>query len=412
MNPINGKRILLGVTGSIAAYKAVELASRLAQAGGQVDPILTAAATRFVSALSFQSVAGRRAYLDEDLWGSQGHIQHIGLAHSADLMLIAPASANTLAKLAHGLADNLLTVTALALKSALLVAPAMDGGMYEHPATQENLRILSQRGVQIIGPAEGHLASGMLGKGRMVEPLELLGQARLALGRGGPLAGMKVVVTAGGTHEPIDPVRVIANRSSGKQGFALAQAALDLGAEITLISGPVALPTPVGAQQVNVETAEQMLQAVLSALPGADALVMAAAVADFRPSAAASEKIKKEQGALKILLENTADILKEVALMKGKEGWPRITVGFAAESQQLIENAQVKLAAKRLDMIAANDIRAQDAGFGVDTNRVTLLYTDGRREDLPLMTKVEAAEQIMQRIVAMLGEKAAKTSLS
>lgn len=412
MNPINGKRILLGVTGSIAAYKAVELASRLAQAGGQVDPILTAAATRFVSALSFQSVAGRRAYLDEDLWGSQGHIQHIGLAHSADLMLIAPASANTLAKLAHGLADNLLTVTALALKSALLVAPAMDGGMYEHPATQENLRILSQRGVQIIGPAEGHLASGMLGKGRMVEPLELLGQARLALGRGGPLAGMKVVVTAGGTHEPIDPVRVIANRSSGKQGFALAQAALDLGAEVTLISGPVALPTPVGAQQVNVETAEQMLQAVLSALPGADALVMAAAVADFRPSAAASEKIKKEQGALKILLENTADILKEVALMKGKEGWPRITVGFAAESQQLIENAQVKLAAKRLDMIAANDIRAQDAGFGVDTNRVTLLYTDGRREDLPLMTKVEAAEQIMQRIVAMLGEKAAKTSLS
>jgi len=412
MNPINGKRILLGVTGSIAAYKAVELASRLAQAGGQVDPILTAAATRFVSALSFQSVAGRRAYLDEDLWGSQGHIQHIGLAHSADLMLIAPASANTLAKLAHGLADNLLTVTALALKSALLVAPAMDGGMYEHPATQENLRILSQRGVQIIGPAEGHLASGMLGKGRMVEPLELLGQARLALGRGGPLAGMKVVVTAGGTHEPIDPVRVIANRSSGKQGFALAQAALDLGAEITLISGPVALPTPVGAQQVNVETAEQMLQAVLSALPGADALVMAAAVADFRPSAAASEKIKKEQGALKILLENTADILKEVALMKGKEGWPRITVGFAAESQQLIENAQVKLAAKRLDMIAANDIRAQDAGFGVDTNRVTLLYTDGRREDLPLMTKVEAAEQIMQRIVALLGEKAAKTSLS
>jgi len=412
MNPISGKRILLGVTGSIAAYKAVELASRLAQAGGQVDPILTAAATRFVSALSFQSVAGRRAYLDEDLWGPQGHVQHIGLAHNADLMVIAPASANTLAKLAHGLADNLLTVTALALKAALLVAPAMDGGMYEHPATQENLHILDQRGVQIIGPAEGHLASGMLGKGRMVEALELLGQVRFALARGGPLAGKKVVVTAGGTHEPIDPVRVIANRSSGKQGFALAQAALDLGAEVTLISGPVALSTPVGAVQVDVETAEQMLQAVLSALPGADALVMAAAVADFRPSARSAEKIKKEQGRLEILLQNTPDILKEVALRKGKDGWPRITVGFAAESQQLIENAQAKLAAKRLDMIVANAIRARDAGFGVDTNRVSLLHADGRREDLPLMTKAEVSERIMLLIVALLGEKAAESSSS
>ncbi len=412
MNPITGKRILLGVTGSIAAYKAVELASRLAQAGGQVDPILTAAATHFVSALSFQSVVGRRAYQDEDLWGSQGHIQHIGLAHNADLMLIAPASANTMAKLAHGLADNLLTVTALALQCPLLVAPAMDGGMFAHPATQKNLSILQERGVQVIGPAEGHLASGLLGKGRMVEPLELLGHVRLALARGGLLAGKKVVVTAGGTHEPIDPVRVIANRSSGKQGFALAQAALDLGAEVVLISGPAALPTPVGAQRVDVETAEQMLQAVLSALPGTDALVMAAAVADFRPSAIASEKIKKEQGAPKILLQNTADILKEVAKFKVREGWPRITIGFAAKSQQLIENAQVKLAEKHLDMIAANDIRAQDAGFGVETNRVTLLYADGRREDLPLMNKTEVAEQILLRMVPLLGEKTADSLLS
>ena len=263
--PLSEKRILLGVTGSIAAYKAAELASKLAQAGAQVDVLLTQAALQFITPLTFQSVTGRRAFCDADLWGSEGHVQHIGLGKAADLLVIAPASANTLAKLAHGLADNLLSVTALAAACPLLVAPAMDGGMFTHPATQANLEILRQRGAIVVGPAQGHLASGLTGVGRMVEPFELLGHIRLALGRSGALAGRKVVVTAGGTHEPIDPVRAITNRSSGKQGFALAQAALDLGAQVTLIAGPVSLSTPQGAERVDVQTAEEMLQAVLLA---------------------------------------------------------------------------------------------------------------------------------------------------
>lgn len=405
MNPTNGKRILLGVTGSIAAYKAVELASRLTQAGALIDVILTEAAQQFVSALTFQSVTGRKAYQDSDLWGAQGHVLHIGLAKQADLMLIAPASANTLAKLAYGLADNLLTVTALAATCRLLVAPAMDGGMFEHPATQTSLKILTERNVGVLGPAEGHLASGMSGKGRLVDPADLLGAVRFELSRGGRLAGKKVIVTAGGTQEPIDPVRVISNRSSGKQGFALAQAALDLGAAVTLISGPVALETPFGAQRVDVESTQQMLDAVLQALPGTDILLMAAAVADFRPTVSASEKLKKEQDAPQIILEHTPDILKKVAAVKERQGWPRLTVGFAAESQNLLENARQKLRAKKLDLIAANDISSRDAGFSVDNNRITLLFPDGRIEALPLMTKLEAAGWILQHAAEMLEGK-------
>ena len=401
-NPIKDKHILLGVTGSIAAYKAVELASRLAQAGAQVDTILTQAATLFVTPLTFQSVTGRRAYTEADLWGAEGHIQHISLGKSADLFVIAPISANTMAKLAHGLADNLLTVTALAATCPLLIAPAMDGGMFAHPATQANLELLRQRGVGIIGPAEGHLASGMSGKGRMVEAAEVAGYVRLALSRAGDLAGRKLVVTAGGTQEPIDPVRVIANRSSGKQGFALAQAALDLGAEVILISGPVQQNTPTGAQRVDVRTAQEMLEAVLAAVPGASALIMAAAVADFRPLVASAEKIKKESGIPEIRLENTPDILKAIIELKEKTGFPKLVVGFAAESQKVLVNAQKKLQAKRLDLIAANDISAQDAGFGVDTNRVTLLYPDGEQEALPLMSKEELADLLVGRVCQLL----------
>lgn len=402
MNPISGKRILLGVTGSIATYKAVDLASKLTQAGGIVDVILTPAAIQFVTPLTFQSVTGRHAYQDADLWGSEGHVQHIGLARAADLMLIAPATANTLGKMALGLADNLLTVTALAASCPLLVAPAMDGGMFEHPATQANLAVLRGRNVAIIGPAEGHLASGLSGIGRMVEPAELIGQVRLALAQGGSLAGAKVVVTAGGTQEPIDPVRVIANRSSGKQGFALAQAALDLGAQVVLISGPVTLETPVGATRIDVQTTDEMLAAVMTAILQAQALIMAAAVADFRPTAPATEKIKKEAGVPQIFLENTPDILKQVAVYKEKTNWPWVTVGFAAESNNLLENAQTKLATKRLEIIAANDILASDAGFSVDTNQITLISSTGKIETLPLMSKSEAAEQIMDRVAALI----------
>ena len=401
-NPLVNKHILLGVTGSIACYKAADLASRLAQAGAQVDVILTQAAQQFITPLTFQSVTGRKAYVDSDLWGSEGHVLHIGLGKSADLLVVAPASANTLSKLAHGLADNLLTVTALAASCPLLVAPAMDGSMFSHPATQANLEILSLRGATIVGPAQGHLASGLVGLGRMVEPVELLGRIRLALGRNGQLQGIQVVVTAGGTQEPIDPVRSITNRSSGKQGFALAQAALDQGADVTLIAGPTPLPTPVGARRLDVRTAQEMLQAVLAAIPQASALIMAAAVADFMPVARAEQKIKKESGIPHIELQATPDILAAVAAFKAEIGWPRLTIGFAAESQDLLGNARSKLHAKKLDFIAANDISATDAGFGAEDNRVTLLFADGRVEALPLMSKAEVAEVILERIVALL----------
>lgn len=400
-NPLAGKHILLGVTGSIACYKAADLASKLAQAGAQVDVVLTAAALQFVTPLTFQSVTGRRAYTEQDLWGREGHVQHIGLGAGADLLVIAPASANTLAKLAHGLADNLLSLAALAARCHVLVAPAMDGGMFVHPATQANLDILRQRGVTIVGPAEGHLASGLTGPGRMVEPAELLGHIRLLMARGGLLDGCRVVVTAAGTQEPVDPVRAITNRSSGKQGFALAQAALDLGAEVVLISGPTSLIEPVGAQRVDVLTTREMLGAVLAALPGADALIMAAAPADFTPASPAQEKIKKDSGAPELRLMTTPDILKEVAAYKQETGWPRVTVGFAAESQDLLDNARKKLEAKKLDFIVANDIGAGDAGFSVDNNRVTLLSPE-KANPLPLMSKAEVAEAVLERVEALL----------
>jgi phosphopantothenoylcysteine decarboxylase/phosphopantothenate--cysteine ligase len=402
-NPIENKHILLGVTGSIACYKAADLASKLAQAGAQVDVILTASALQFITPLTFQSVTGRRAYTDADLWGDAGHVLHVGLGHSVNLLVVAPATANTLAKLAHGLADNLLTVTALAASCPVLVAPAMDGGMYSHPAIQASLESLKDRGVAVVGPAEGHLASGLSGAGRMVEPAEISGHIRRLLGRDGPLKGKKVVVTAGGTQEPIDPVRVIANRSSGKQGFALAQAALDLGAEVTLIAAPTNLAAPLGARLQPVRTAGEMLEAVLAAIPQADTLIMAAAVADFRPAEPAQGKIKKESGIPQIRLEYTQDILRAVAEGKARSGFPRVTVGFAAESQDLLENAHRKLESKRLDLIAANDISAQDAGFAVETNRVTLLDVHGGQESLPLLSKEEVAEVVLERVMRLLG---------
>ncbi len=403
MSSLSGKHVILGVTGSIAAYKAVDLASKLTQAGVQVDVILTGAAEKFITPLTFQSVTGRRAYSDSDLWGNEAHVLHVGLGHQADLLVIAPCTANTIAKLAHGQADSLLTVTALASTAPLVIAPAMDGGMFDHPATQENLDTLRKRGAEIIEPAEGHLASGLTGIGRLPETATLIGRLRLILGRRGLLADKKVVITAGGTAEPIDPVRVITNRSSGKQGYALAQAALDAGAQVTLITTPTKLTPPIGANIVNVETAKQMLDAVLKESEGCDALIMAAAVADFRPKNTAKNKIKKEGGVPQIELEATEDILKAVATSGlGRSGRPRVVAGFAAESQSLLENAGYKLQSKKLDLIAANDISAEDAGFAVETNRITLLFADGRQESLALMSKTEAAEIIIERIAALL----------
>jgi phosphopantothenoylcysteine decarboxylase/phosphopantothenate--cysteine ligase len=403
VTPFQNKQIVLGVTGSIAAYKAVDLASKLAQSGAVVDVILTQSATQFVTPLTFQSVTGQTAYTDSDLWGSQGHIQHIGLARQAQQLVIAPITANTLAKLAHGIADNLITVTALATRCPIILAPAMDGGMYTNPATQANLEILRQREMTIIGPVEGHLASGMTGMGRMVEPSDLLGHIRYGLTRHGPLRNKKIVVTAGGTFEPIDPVRGITNRSSGKQGFALAQAALDEGADVILISGPTHLAAPAGAKLVAVHSAAEMHTAVMEALPDATALLMSAAVADFRPKTFTEDKVKKSIGVPKVELEATPDILVAVAEIKSKHGYPEITVGFAAESRDLLSNARQKLEAKHLDLIVANDISASDAGFAVDTNRVTILDAGGGEEVLPLMGKDGVAQYVIERVIGLLG---------
>lgn len=400
MSILSGKRILLGVTGSIAAFKAADLASKLTQAGAEVDVILTGAGEKFITPLTFQSVTGRRAYTDEDLWGNEAHIVHISLGKKADLLVIAPCTANTIAKLARGVADNLLTVTALAATCPLLIAPAMDGGMYDHPATQQNLKTLQTRSVRVAGPAAGRLASGSSGVGRMIEPMEILGHIRIALGKNGKLTGKKIIVTAGGTQEAIDPVRVITNHSSGKQGYALAQAALDAGADVTLVTAPTALTPPVGAKVVHIKSAQDMLDALMN--ESADALIMAAAAADFRPKETAKDKIKKRDGIPQIPLEGAPDILKAVSGSGSGEKRFKVMVGFAAESQDLLQNASEKLKSKGLDFIAANDISARDAGFAVETNRIALLFADGRQELLPLMSKSEAAEKIVEHIARLL----------
>jgi len=398
---LENKHILLGVTGSIAAYKAADLASKLAQAGAFVDVVLTPSAEKFVTPMTFQSVTGRRAYTEADLWGSEAHVLHVGLAHEAELLVIAPCTANTIAKLAHGQADNLLTVTALASTCPLMIAPAMESNMFANVATQENIAKLTERGAYFAGPAEGHLASGAMGRGRMLETSDLIGHIRLVLGHHGLLAGKKVVVTAGGTHEPLDPVRVLTNKSSGKQGYALAQAALDAGGQVCLIS-TVNLEHPVGARVVQVRSAQEMLEAVLEEAATADALIMAAAVADFRPKNVADSKMKKKNGIPQVELEAAPDILEAVAGLGSEKKRPKVVVGFAAESRDLLENATIKLQSKKLDIIAANDISATDAGFSVDTNRVTLLYPDGKSENLPLLSKFEVAEIIVARIAALL----------
>jgi phosphopantothenoylcysteine decarboxylase/phosphopantothenate--cysteine ligase len=394
-------RILLGVTGSIAAFKAADLASQLTQAGALVDAVLSEAAQRFISPLTMASVTGRRAYTDADLWGPDSHVLHVELGQGADVVLVAPATAHTLAKLAAGHADTLLCLAALAARGPLLLAPAMDAGMFEHPATQANLDVLRRRGAIVLGPAEGRMASGLTGLGRLLEPDEIVGHLRLTLGRAGPLAGRSVIVTAGGTHEPIDPVRVVANRSTGRQGFALAQAALDRGAAVTLISGPSTLATPVGAERIDVTTAAEMQQAVLSRLEAADVLLMAAAVADFRAEPS-EQKIKRAKGELNLSLRPTEDILGLVAQRRKKGSRPRVVVGFAAESQDLVANARLKARDKGLDLIVANDILAADAGFAVETNRVTLIDSSGSVQELPLLTKAEVAEVVLERVGALL----------
>jgi phosphopantothenoylcysteine decarboxylase/phosphopantothenate--cysteine ligase len=394
MYNLTDKHIVLGVTGSIAAYKAPDLASKLTQAGAAVDVAMTESATRFVAPITFQSVTGRRAF--HDMWDEASEIAelHVVLARRADLMVIAPATATTLARMAHGLAEDLVSLTALATQAPVLVAPAMDPHMWEHAATQANVETLRSRGVSFVGPEEGRLASGQMGTGRMSEVPLLLGAVRTALGRGGKLTGKKIVVSAGGTREAIDPVRFIGNESSGKMGFAVAEAARDRGADVVLVSGEAALPDPYGIDVHRVRSATQMRDAIVAACDGAHALIMAAAVADFQPAEPVGEKIKRQgRESLSLQLAPTPDILAEVGRPPGL-----VKVGFAAESQDLLANAKAKIESKGLDLIVANDITATDAGFSVDTNRVLVIDRKGEQEEWPLMTKYEVAWRILDKV--------------
>lgn len=402
---LTGKRIVLGICGGIAAYKLIEVARQLTTAGARVDTIMTGDAAHFVTPLTLQTLTRRPVLTDMFRLLETMEIGHVSLGRQADAMLIAPATANTLAKMAHGQADNLLLTTYLATTAPVIVAPAMDANMWEHPATQANVEALRRRGVILVGPDYGPLASGALGAGRLAPGEEIIGTLRQALGRTGPLRGRQVLVTAGGTREPLDPIRYLGNRSSGKMGYALAQAAIDRGAEVTLVTAPTSLRPPVGARVEAVETALEMRDAVLALCEGVDAVLMAAAVADFRPSAYSLEKIKKDgKPTLPILLERNPDILLDIARMRLEGRGPAIVVGFAAETGDPVPRAREKLLAKNLDLIVANDISAPDSGFEVDTNRVTLISADGTVEALPLLSKEEVAERVLDWVVAMMRE--------
>lgn len=397
-DPLHGARIVLGVCGSIASYKAADIASKLTQAGADVDVVLTDSAQKFVAPLTFRALTGRPVFTD--MYDPQSPLaeEHVALARAASAMLIAPASATTLARLAHGMADNMVALTALATTAPVLVAPAMDAQMWAHAATQANVALLRGRGVIFVGPAEGRLASGHMGLGRLVETDVVLGALRQTLGANGDLAGRRVVVSAGGTHEPLDPVRFIGNRSSGKMGFALAEAARDRGAQVTLVCGPVALATPYGVSRIDVRTTDDMASAIGHATNGCDALIMAAAPADFRPAAVADQKIKRTGASLSLELVPNADIIG------GLQGG-FVKVGFAAETEQVNANASGKIAKKGLDLIAANDVTAPQAGFGHDTNRVTLIGADGRIDELPLLSKYDVGHRILDRVVAILASR-------
>ena len=398
--PLDGRHVALGVTGSIAAYKALDLASRLVQAGSQVAVMLTDEAARFVSPLSFAAIVHRPVVTDLYDPRSEMGMDHVALAEQADLVMVAPATANTLAKMAHGLADDPVTTTVLATSAPVIVAPAMDGQMLENPATQANLATLRDRGLHVAGPASGRMASGLMGVGRMVEPEELVGHARLVLGRAGDMAGRRVVVTAGGTEEPIDPVRVITNRSTGKMGFAVAEAARDRGAQVTLIAARSTPPEPVGVEMVRATSARSMADAVREAARNADAVVMAAAVSDWTPAAPSAAKLKKGAvSGLTLELERTEDVIASV------QGPGLVKIGFALETEELERNARAKLAAKGLDLIVANDAGQEGTGMGADENRVTIIGRDGEARQVPTMSKYEVGHRILDRVAMLLAER-------
>ncbi len=386
------KTIVLGITGGISAYKAADIASKLTQAGARVEVIMTESATKFVAPLTLRNITGRSVVTDMFELASEYSVEHVALAEAADVVAIAPATANIIAKLAAGIAEDMLGCTVLATRAPVVIAPAMNDNMFQNSVTQENLAKLKARGFIMVDPEYGRLASGKKGWGRLAENEKIIRAIEQTLGRKEDLAGKRIVVTAGGTQEPIDPVRHISNRSSGKMGYALAEAARDRGADVRLITAPTSLPEPTGIKVVPVRTAVQMQAAVNKAVAKADALIMAAAVADYMPKKTAKAKIKKKSAqSLTIEMVRTPDIMAEV---KGKF----IRVGFAAESESLVANARKKLQQKNLDLMVANDITAAGSGFDVDTNKVTLIDRQGKAEELPLLSKREVAERVLDRV--------------
>ncbi|MGB2876642.1 MAG: bifunctional phosphopantothenoylcysteine decarboxylase/phosphopantothenate--cysteine ligase CoaBC [Dehalococcoidales bacterium] len=392
---LNDKTVVLGVPGGIAVYKAADLASKLTQDGARVKVVMTEAATRFVAPLTFHTLTHTGVITDMFTAPTEYNETHISLSEAADAVVVAPATANTIAKIASGMADNMLTSVVLATRAPVIIAPAMNVNMWENPITQENINRLKARGFIIVEPGYGRLASGKMGYGRLADIEVILDTIRQVLGGKGDLGGRRLVVTAGGTQEPVDPVRHIGNRSSGKMGYALAEAARDRGAGVTLISAPTSLPDPAGIEVIHVQTARQRKEAVAKAVSKADALIMAAAVADYQPKSTAKSKIKKDADTMTLELVKTPDILAEV------QG-DFIRVGFAAESEDVVANARKKLDKKKLDLIIANDITAAGSGFGADTNKVTIIDKNGKVENLPLLTKREVADKILDKVAEIL----------
>lgn len=395
---LKGKRILLGITGGIAAYKAVEIVSRLRKIGSEVDVVMTEAATKFVAPLTFRSISARPVYTDMFAEPKTWNIEHISLAERADAVIVAPATANMIAKMALGIADDFLSTVLLAVRAPIFVAPAMNHRMYHHPATQKNLELLRSREIRIIGPGCGFQACGTEGDGRMSEPAEIVSELENFFGNQEILKGQKVLVTAGGTREALDPVRYIGNFSSGKMGYAVARAFAEAGAEVTLVSAPADLPVPSNVRIIRVNSAEEMYREVMGSFKEQDIVVKAAAVADYRPALYKEQKMKKKGENLILELVPNPDIL---AALGEKKEEHQFLVGFAAETQNVLENGLEKMRKKKTNMLVVNDVTARGAGFGTDTNIVSFLFEDGRRMDLPKMSKLEVARRLVQEIAAL-----------
>jgi phosphopantothenoylcysteine decarboxylase/phosphopantothenate--cysteine ligase len=399
---ISSKEIVLGVTGSIAAYKACELASRLVELGANVTPVLTRSATELVGPATFEAITGHRAItaMFEPLQNPE--VEHIAVALRADLYLIAPATANFIAKAAHGIADDWLTTTLLATQAPLLIAPAMNTNMYQHPATQQNIATLKERGAVFVGPDSGRLACRTVGPGRLIDPMTILEACVPLLCKDKDLAGKRVLITSGATHEPIDPVRFIGNRSSGKMGRAIAIEALARGAEVTVVSGPSDVAAPHNARLISVQTAAEMAEAVASLIRDCDIFIAAAAVGDYRVESPANSKRKKTGKSLQLGFVENPDVL-ELAVAGRHAG--QLFVGFAAETDDLVKNATAKLKKKNLDLVVANQVNTPDSGFGKETTTAALIDRDGNVDELPTMTKDELAEKLLDRVAALLGTK-------